>query len=263
MRLLKAMEMLFSIDEVELLPALKQAALAVTGVLEADAVDVLLYQPENNSLEALSVTDSPMGRRQLGIGMDRMQLVNRGLAVDVFESGQPKATGHADQEEREIPGIYSGLGARSELIAPMDVAGARRGVVQVLSAQEECFEPENDLPFVEAVARWIGVVTHRAELIHDRAHRIPDPDPRKEGVLLGSLLTRRQWEIAGLISAGMTNDQIGERLCITPGAVGNHIKRIRERIGAVRRSQLAAWYVLDGFDSAPEERVGAPEGVAG
>jgi DNA-binding CsgD family transcriptional regulator len=243
--LLHTLELLFQIQAVELRPALMGAAEAVAGVFNADKVDIFIFQEDINSLVALGIFDSPLAQRQKALGMDRLQIANRGLAVEVFQSGQPEITGHADRDPREIPGVYDGLGVRSEIVTPLDVGGTRRGVVQIFSMQEDYFVPEEDLEFMVAVTRWIGILAQRAELMERRTSDAEQVG-RREGVThLLALLTPRQREIAELIADGLTNQEIATKLFLLPGSVGNHIKRIRERIGAVRRAQIAAWVVLD------------------
>ena len=56
-----------------------------------------------------------------------------------------------------------GLGVRSIVLVPLSVGGERRGVLEVVSAQPELFT-EDDLSFLEAVAYWVGTLTHWAEL---------------------------------------------------------------------------------------------------
>jgi hypothetical protein len=51
-----------------------------------------------------------MGRRQTKIGLDRLPLVNGGLAVQVFQTGQSVATGHGDREPGELRGLLDSLG---------------------------------------------------------------------------------------------------------------------------------------------------------
>lgn len=54
-------------------------------------------------------------------------------------------------------------------------------------------------------------------------------------------LTRRQFEIAELIARGMSNDEIADRLVLTPGTVGNHVGHILRRLSARNRAQVATW----------------------
>ena len=66
-----------------------------------------------------------------------------------------------------------------------------------------------------------------------------------------SPLTARQTEIAALIADGLTNEQIAERLVLTPGTVGNHIGHILRRLGASNRAQVAAWLTRQAAGDQP------------
>jgi len=239
-RLLQTLEQLLTIEAVSLTPVLTAAAEAVAAVLAADKVDVFLYQPGTHSLEAIGVSDTPMGRRQRALGMDRLQLVNGGLAVEVFATGESIATGQADQAPRDLPGVVDGLGVRSELNVALPIAGQRRGVLQALSGKEAFFVPAEDLPFLEAVAHWIGTLAHRAELVgalEERARAAGHREARDE---ILTRLTPRQREILRLIEAGLTNAEIGERLVLSPDAVANQVDRMLRQLGLAQRTQLAA-----------------------
>ncbi|WP_030609193.1 ATP-binding protein [Streptomyces sclerotialus] len=54
-------------------------------------------------------------------------------------------------------------------------------------------------------------------------------------------LTRREWEVAGLIAQGMTNRQIAEALVIARRTAEGHVERILAKLGFASRSQVAAW----------------------
>jgi pimeloyl-ACP methyl ester carboxylesterase/DNA-binding CsgD family transcriptional regulator len=56
-------------------------------------------------------------------------------------------------------------------------------------------------------------------------------------------LTKRQKEVADLVSQGMTNREIAERLCIDERTAEGHVERIRNRLGVRSRAQVAAWWV--------------------
>jgi DNA-binding NarL/FixJ family response regulator len=57
-----------------------------------------------------------------------------------------------------------------------------------------------------------------------------------------SSLTPRQFQIAGLIAKGYTNQQIADALVLTPGTVANHVQAILERLGLRSRTQVAVWF---------------------
>jgi DNA-binding NarL/FixJ family response regulator len=54
-------------------------------------------------------------------------------------------------------------------------------------------------------------------------------------------LTSRQFEIAELIARGLSNEEIAQRLVLTPGTVGNHVGHILRRLSARNRAQVATW----------------------
>jgi predicted ATPase/DNA-binding CsgD family transcriptional regulator len=66
----------------------------------------------------------------------------------------------------------------------------------------------------------------------------PTPAARREPQ---SGLTRRQLEIAGLISDGLSNRQIAARLFVSERTVETHITNILNRLGLASRVQLSRW----------------------
>jgi hypothetical protein len=60
-------------------------------------VDVFLYDANTDSLVALGISNTPMGRLQQATGSTALAVSNRGKSVQVFETGQPYLTGHLDR----------------------------------------------------------------------------------------------------------------------------------------------------------------------
>jgi pimeloyl-ACP methyl ester carboxylesterase/DNA-binding CsgD family transcriptional regulator len=56
-------------------------------------------------------------------------------------------------------------------------------------------------------------------------------------------LTTRQAQVAALVTQGLTNREIGERLGIDERSAEGHLERIRIRLGVRSRAQIAAWWV--------------------
>jgi non-specific serine/threonine protein kinase len=54
-------------------------------------------------------------------------------------------------------------------------------------------------------------------------------------------VTPREWEVTCLVSEGLTNRRIGERLVITEGTAALHVRHILIKLGFDSRSQIAAW----------------------
>jgi DNA-binding CsgD family transcriptional regulator len=58
--------------------------------------------------------------------------------------------------------------------------------------------------------------------------------------LLGEL-SRREREVLGLLSAGMTDPQIGDRLNLAASTVRNHIAALYAKIGVHSRGNAIVW----------------------
>jgi signal transduction histidine kinase len=96
-------------------------------------------------------------------GLDVLPVSNGGRTVSVFQTGQPFLTGQLRSDPDELRGLKEALAIQSEIGVPLDVGGARRGML-MLASQKPNFWNEDDLRFSEAVARWVGLLAHRAEL---------------------------------------------------------------------------------------------------
>ena len=56
-----------------------------------------------------------------------------------------------------------------------------------------------------------------------------------------AMLTSREMEILAMISMGAKNEEIAEKLCISPNTVKTHIYNIFKKIGVPNRLQAALW----------------------
>ena len=54
-------------------------------------------------------------------------------------------------------------------------------------------------------------------------------------------LTRREREIAELVTQGLANREIAEQLVLAKRTVDSHIEHIFSKLGFTSRTQLAAW----------------------
>jgi DNA-binding NarL/FixJ family response regulator len=61
--------------------------------------------------------------------------------------------------------------------------------------------------------------------------------------LFEMLLSPRELDIVKLISEGLSNKEIGEKLFLTNGTVRNHISTILEKTGLEHRTQIAVQYL--------------------
>ena len=79
----------------------------------------------------------------------------------------------------------------------------------------------------------------------------------------GTGLTPRQREVVALIAAGCSNDEVGERLGISPRTAKAHSDTLRSKLGVSRRRQIpVAFRVLTGEDPLSAS-LGAAASAAG
>ncbi|MFC4468762.1 response regulator [Streptomyces xiangluensis] len=97
-------------------------------------------------------------------------------------------------------------------------------------------EPEELLHAVRVADRGDALISPSVtrRLIAEFATRVnrPRPDPRLD------VLTDREREVMGLVAAGLTNDEIAERLVLQMSTAKTHVSRILTKLGARDRSQV-------------------------
>jgi two-component system OmpR family sensor kinase len=164
--LLETLERLLEIPAGDLKVALSHACDAVAAALHADKVDAFLYRPESDSLVAEGSSNQPLSAKQKRHGLDVLPVSNGGRVVQVYQTGETYVTGHLEDDMEELRGVREVLQIRSKIGVPLEVGGKRRGMMMIASLQAEAFGPA-DARFAEAVARWVGTVAHRAELVEE------------------------------------------------------------------------------------------------
>ena len=242
---LRTLQRLLGIGGDGLPAAIDEAAMLLAEAFGADKVDVLLYRAERDTLAAAGTSDTPMGHRKQGLGLDRLAVGNGGLAVRVFRSGETLQTGRADTDREELRGVVEELGVRSALLVPLAGAAGRRGVLSVASAAPERFDAD-DLEFALAAAGWMGLLLDRLKLA-ERTTADAEQRGRRAADEELARLSRREQEVAALVAEGRTNAEIAERLVLTEGTVANHVRRILLKLHLRSRAQLAVWAVERGL----------------
>ena len=64
-------------------------------------------------------------------------------------------------------------------------------------------------------------------------------------------LTAREFDVARLISEGLTNAEIAESLGIAPKTASSHVEHILAKLGASRRAEIATWAASVDRSAAP------------
>jgi DNA-binding NarL/FixJ family response regulator len=106
-------------------------------------------------------------------------------------------------------------------------------------------EPVELIQAVRVVARGDALlsagVTRR--LIEEFASRAKDPGPSPQL----ALLTEREREVMALVGAGLSNEEIAERLFMSPATAKTHVSRSMVKLGARDRAQLVVFAYESGL----------------
>ena len=76
-------------------------------------------------------------------------------------------------------------------------------------------------------------------------------------------VTARQREVVALIAEGCSNDEVGQRLGISPRTAKAHSDALRQKLGVSRRRQIPAAYRLLTGDDPLSHHAGSPSGSRG
>ena len=195
-QLLTMLEHLLELPVSAIDSALHQVVQQCAEVLAADKTDIFFLDSSNETLVARNVSDTPMGKRQQAIGMDRLPLANGGRTVEVFLIGTPYFNNHVNEDAEELTGIKVGLGIKSQIITVFKVQTRHRGVILASSEKPDFFTPQ-DVRFLEAVARWVGIIVGRAEL----AERMNDEEVQQHrGQVTEEILTIMAHELRNYLT---------------------------------------------------------------
>lgn len=106
-------------------------------------------------------------------------------------------------------------------------------------------EPAELLRAVEIVARGEALLAPAVTrtLISEFVARPPAADPSAGR----DVLTPREQEIVELVARGLTNDQIAERMVISPLTAKTHVNRAMMKLHARDRAQLVVWAYESGL----------------
>jgi DNA-binding CsgD family transcriptional regulator len=55
------------------------------------------------------------------------------------------------------------------------------------------------------------------------------------------MLTERETEVIALLSIGASNEEIAEKLCVSPFTIKTHLYNIFKKVGVPNRFQAALW----------------------
>jgi len=211
-----------------------------------------------------------------------------GEAADGAEAVRLATLDHPDVVLMDIrmPGL-DGLAATRRIVADPALAGVRIVILTTFDLDEYVFEalrvgasgflvkdtePVELLRGVRAVAGGDALLSPKVtrRLIERFAAQAQAPVPPR--VL--AALTDREREVMALVGAGLSNDEIAERLVVSPATAKTHVSRAMGKLGARDRAQLVVfayeaglvrpgWLGGERSQPRPDGGVAGASGVAG
>ncbi|MFC4150454.1 response regulator [Micromonospora mangrovi] len=161
-----------------------------------------------------------------------------------------------------------GLAATAEITADEDLAGVRVLILTTFEVDEYVFqalragasgflgkgvEPAELLDAIRTVAAGEALLSPKATRgLIARFLAQPEPDRRATPEQV-RVLTEREREVVTLVAAGLSNEQIAERLVVSPLTAKTHVNRAMMKLGARDRAQLVVVAYQSGL-----VRVGEP-----
>ena len=134
-----------------------------------------------------------------------------------------------------------------ELVRQALAAGASGYLSKGLDAEDVVTALEAIHDGKKIVPEGVGVVTPRAE---------SDWPGKAEG------LSARESEILALITQGLTNQDIAERIYLSINSVKTYIRTAYRKMGVERRSQAVLWGIKHGFEpDVMRRRADSPDSV--
>ena len=150
-----------------------------------------------------------------------------------------------------MPGL-DGLDATRQIASDPDLAAVRVVILTTFGLDEYLFDalrygasgflvkdtrPADLVEAVRVVAAGDSLISPSMtrRLIEEFATNAKPSRPAKEL----DVLTDREREVLALVAGGLTNDEIGQRLYLSPATARTHVSRIMTKLAARDRTQLA------------------------
>ena len=147
---------------------------------------------------------------------------------------------HPARAGRGIRGPPAAGGGERGVAGPAPVLGGRLGPARPRGRRRPGRGAAARRPLLASEVRDLAAAAG-ATTLADAADRLAASSGRARPADPWHPLSAREFEVAQLVAAGLTNRQIAERLVLAPKTVSAHVTHILDKLGAARRAEIAAW----------------------
>ncbi|HTK62571.1 MAG TPA: LuxR C-terminal-related transcriptional regulator [Pseudonocardia sp.] len=103
----------------------------------------------------------------------------------------------------------------------------------------------------EQWGRSLGMETAVAYALGEPAPAVRAATTGAPGAAGGEVLSKRELQVAELLTEGLSSREIAARLTIAPRTADSHVEHIRTKLGFTSRAQITAWLVARRENSVP------------
>lgn len=137
-------------------------------VMDAQHVDVLLYNEQTDELVALGSGETALGRAQQELGLDHVPLGKAGVLAEVLQTGRPFFSNDVEGVPAFPAALTEKLRVKSALVVPLEVEQQRRGLLTIMSSQARAFY-EEDLAFLLLISSRLSHMLHAQQFSKELA----------------------------------------------------------------------------------------------
>jgi DNA-binding NarL/FixJ family response regulator len=152
------------------------------------------------------------------------------------------AVGANGSEAQVVEEMEGAIACFTSAQLPLEAARARLRLAELVHAEDPALATLEARTAAESFA-WLGAHT---ELDRATALLRTLGGPARTGVRRVGSLTDREAEVLALVSQGLNNPQIAERLYISHKTASHHVSSILAKLGVKNRAEAAAWAASHG-----------------
>jgi signal transduction histidine kinase len=160
--LFNVLDSIFKAGKEDTRSSLREACNLVSDTLHADCTEIFFYDDQRDALVSESQSNQELSRKHELSGLGVQPLHDGGRVVSVFKSGKLFQEGNLEGDSHELSAVKRQIDVRSQIDAPLELGGCRRGVLAVMSRHENHFSKE-DVRLVQIIARWVSLVIRQTQ----------------------------------------------------------------------------------------------------